>query len=81
MPRYDFILGDFNCLCDRCGFKVRASQTRMTWDGLRVCLRDWEPRHPQDFKRGKVDQQNVPNPRPEPDEVFLATNDVQASDL
>ena len=80
-PKYDFVLGDYQVICDRCGFKVRASQTRMTWDNLRVCKRDWEPRHPQDFKRGRVDKQNVPNPRPEPTEVFLSTNEVTVNDL
>jgi hypothetical protein len=81
MADYDFVPGDYNVICDRCGFKVRASQTRMTWDNLRVCDRDWEPRHPQDFKRGKVDKQHISNPRPEPTDVFLTDNEVTASSL
>jgi hypothetical protein len=58
--------GDFWRICDRCGFQKRASQTFKTWDGLYVCEADFEPRHPQDFVRGRVDRQNVPDPRPEP---------------
>lgn len=58
--------GDFWRICDRCGFRYRASQTFKTWDGLYVCREDWEVRHPQDFVRGRKDLQNVPNARPEP---------------
>lgn len=58
--------GDFWRICDRCGFKYRASQTFKTWDGLYVCHADFETRHPQDFVRGRLDLQNVPNARPEP---------------
>ena len=61
-----YIPGDFWRICDRCGFKVRSSQTRKQWDGLIVCLDDFEERHPQNFVRGRVDRQNVPDPRPEP---------------
>jgi hypothetical protein len=72
--------GDHLVLCDRCGFKMYASQTRKTWDGLRVCEKDWEPRHPQDFVRGKVDKQAVTDPRPEPEDVFV-TGQVKPEDL
>jgi hypothetical protein len=58
--------GDFWRICDECGFKMRASQTRKRWDGLMVCDADFEERHPQDFVRGMIDRQNVPDPRPEP---------------
>lgn len=66
-----YIPGDFWRICDECGFKYRASQTFKRWDGLIVCRADWETRHPQDFVRGRKDIQNVPNPRPEPAEVFV----------
>jgi hypothetical protein len=72
--------GDYFVICDRCGFKHYASETKKTWDGLRVCLKDWEPRHPQDLVRGKVDKQTVKDPRPEPEDVFLTTP-VTAADL
>jgi hypothetical protein len=58
--------GDHWKICDVCGFRCRSSETRKRWDGLITCEADWEPRHPQDFVRGRVDNQNVPNPRPEP---------------
>lgn len=62
----NYIPGDFWRICDRCGFKKRANQTFRTWDGLYVCSEDFESRHPQDFVRGRKDNQIVPNPRPEP---------------
>ena len=42
-------------LCDVCGFATRVKDIKMSWDGLAVCPKDWEPRHPQDFVRGKED--------------------------
>lgn len=60
-----YIPGDFYRMCSRCGGKKRASQTFKTWDGLYVCAEDFETRHPQDFVRGRKDNQNVPDARPE----------------
>jgi len=68
--------GDHYVLCDVCGFKKRASETRMRWDNLRVCKADWEARHPQDFIKPRRDRQAVPNPRPEPQDSFLGPLDV-----
>lgn len=61
----NYIPGDFWRVCDRCGFLYRASMTFKTWDGLYVCREDFETRHPQDFVRGRKDNQNVPGARPE----------------
>lgn len=66
-----YIAGDFWRICDSCGFKVRASQTKKRWDNLVVCMDDWEPQHPQDFVRGRADRQAVPDPRPEPVDRLL----------
>lgn len=62
----NYIPGDFWRIDDRCGGKFRASQTFRTWDGLYVCRDCFEIRHPQDFVRGRLDNQTVPNARPEP---------------
>lgn len=74
-------MGDYNVICDRTGFKVKASQTRKEWNGLRVLNRVWEPRHPQDFLTSKADHQAVPDPRSESADVFVGTNEVQPGDL
>ena len=63
--------GDWNAICDSCGRKFKASQLRRRWDGLRVCKDDWEPRHPQDFLRGKPDKPSVPWSRPEQADTFV----------
>lgn len=70
-----YIPGDFWRVCDRCGFYYRSSQTSRTWDGLYVCHADFETRHPQDFVRGRKDNQNVPNSRPESSPVFIGPLD------
>lgn len=59
--------GQWNALCDRCGFKFKSSQLRKEWTGLRTCRNCWEPRHPQDFVRGKADDQTIPWSRPDTD--------------
>ncbi len=63
--------GDFYRFCEVCGFRYLASETTKRWDNLIVCREDFETRHPQDFVRGRRDSQNVPNPRPEPADVFV----------
>lgn len=73
--------GDYYVICDVCGFKMRASETRRRWDNLRVCMKDWETRHPQDFVRGRRDRQRVPDPRPEPSDNFIEVNDITEADL
>lgn len=72
--------GDNLVTCDRCGFTIYASESKMTWDGLVVCPDDWEPRHPQDYLRGVKEDQSVRVSRPAPTNVFLAA-DVTADDL
>jgi hypothetical protein len=63
--------GDWNAICDVCGFKRKASEMKMRWDGIMCCPEDWEPRQPQDFVRGVPDDQTVPWTRPEPPDVFV----------
>jgi hypothetical protein len=79
---WNYIPGDFWRICDRCGFKYRASETKREWTGLIVCAEKcWEPRHPQDYVKGTRDRQVVRDPRPEADDSFLTANEVTADDL
>ncbi len=71
-PQNRLILGDWNAICDVCGWKYKASDLRKRWDGLMVCEKDWEPRHPQDFIRAIPDMQKVPWTRPETANIFVA---------
>lgn len=66
-----YVPGDFWRICDVCGFKYRSSETSKRWDGLITCSEDWEPRHPQDFVRGRRDRQMAPDARPEAPDAFL----------
>lgn len=73
--------GDYYVICDRCGFKLRRSEARKTWDNLIVCPKDFEERHPQDFVRGVKDRQAAPDPRPETQDRFVSVNEIQPEDL
>jgi hypothetical protein len=77
----NFILGDHNVICDRCGHKVKASATRKEWNGLRVCTAHWEARHPQEFVRGRPERARPVDPRPVSTDLFLTPNQVTASNL
>ena len=65
-------LGDYNALCDVCGFKYKASELKTRWDGIKVCSKDFETRHPQDLRRPARPQKPLPWTRPEPAaDVFI----------
>jgi len=57
--------GDWNFICDVCGFKFKASEGLKRWDGVYVCKADFEFRHPQEKRRGIKDTQNVEWTRPD----------------
>jgi hypothetical protein len=63
--------GDYNAICDRCGFKYKFSKLKKTWDGLYCCSKCWEIRNPQDFVKGVLDNQSVPVTRPESTDEFV----------
>jgi len=58
--------GDHYTTCDRTGFKVRASETKVEWTGARVRKQSWEARHPQDFVRGRKDNMAADGYQPVP---------------
>ncbi len=58
--------------CDLCSSAIRAKDAKKTWDNLIVCPDDWEPRHPQDFVRGRRDDIRAKEPvRSEPADRFI----------
>lgn len=73
--------GNYWMICDVCGFKYRRSEMMQRWDNAWVCGDDWEPRHPQEFLRGKNEQISVPIARPEPEEISIGAGDVTPDDL
>lgn len=70
-------------ICDRTGFKIPVKMGLVyEWDGFMVRQGSWEPRHPQDFLRGRPETEQKGSPRPEPDDdIFLDTNEVSVDDL
>ena len=73
--------GDYNVFCDRTGFKVKASECQMEWNGLLVRSESWEARHPQDTIRGVKDDQSVPIARPKGDPTFVPSGGITVDDL
>lgn len=39
--------GTWKVVCDVCGIQHSSDQIKKRWDGLMVCEKDWEERHPQ----------------------------------
>lgn len=61
----------WRAVCDVCGFEFSNEQIILRWDGLRVCRKDFENRHPQDFLRAvKEESQKLPWTRPEPADIY-----------
>jgi len=71
--RNTLVRGDYNCIDDLHGFKLKRSECRVRWDNALVPSEDWEERHPQDFLRSRQDRQKVPNARPEQTDVFFTS--------
>src|SRR5258706_8408125 len=69
-----FRSGKYNTICDVCGFKFKDTDLRKRWDGLMVCERDWEQRHPQELLRPVPDQTKLPWTRPEGNDQFITPN-------
>ena len=76
MANNDLKLGDWNAICDVCGFKFKASQLRKRWDNAMVCAEDYEERHPSDFFRTRAEDTSVSWTRDEPED-----NDVSPTRL
>jgi hypothetical protein len=67
--------GDWKVVCDVCGFQYPRSQIQQRWDGLQVCAKDYETRHPMDFMkiRGESAFPDVVRPEPETDTFVSVT--------
>lgn len=62
-------MGQWNVICDVCGWKIKSGESKTRWDGLVVCAKDWEIRHPSDFIKAPRPQQAVPFTRPESTDI------------
>lgn len=73
--------GDWNAVCDVCGFKFKASQLKRMWNGLRVCREDFECRNAQEFVRGVPADKAPYGSKAIGEYTFLSPNQVTADDL
>ena len=77
----DFAPYKVQAICEFSGFKVNHDELVRNWDGAMVHRRFADRRNPQDFVRGVLDNQAIPNARPEAADVFLSTNEVTPESL
>jgi hypothetical protein len=63
--------GKWKAICDVCGFQYMNDELMDRWDGYKVCKKDWEPRHPQDFVRSYPERITPPWTRPPQPDVFV----------
>jgi hypothetical protein len=73
-------------ISDRSGFKIKYTDLKTTWDGLRVEPSEWEPKHPQlTPAKNVIDATALFQPRPDNDpeniSIFYgySTQDIFAS--
>lgn len=72
-------MGQHMMVSDRSGFAFPASEIVRQWDGLLVHKDEEEPRHPQEFVRGVVDDYTVRDPRDRaPYEKTVSTGNTAA---
>jgi hypothetical protein len=62
--------GRWSAICDVCGFRFHSDKLQKRWDGLMVCSKDYETKHPSDFFRLKGENVNPPWTRPEPSDTY-----------
>ena len=63
--------GRWSAICDVCGFRFHSDRLQKRWDGLMVCHKDYETRHPQDFIKLKSEHITPPWTRPEEEDEFM----------
>ena len=69
-PSDFFEQGQWNARCDQCYRKLKAGGLLRQWDGLMVCSRCWDPRHPQELVQPIRDPEPPPWTRPDPPPIF-----------
>jgi hypothetical protein len=70
-----------NAVCDRCGFRYKASELKLMWNGLRVCPEDFELRNAQEFVRAMSNDKAPYGSKALGEYIFLSPNEVTADDL
>jgi hypothetical protein len=63
--------GTWKTVCDVCGFWFPSEDLKDRWDGLKVCAKDWEIKHPQLTIRVPPEHVAPPWTRPDPPDSFV----------
>lgn len=80
-PRDKYVPGQWNALCDSCGFKFKSSELQKDYKGLMKCKTCWEPQHPQELIRLPKEDPSVPWARPEPEDVEVVLGPADPDSL
>lgn len=64
--------GTWRAICDVCGFEFPSNEIKDRWDGLKVCPKDWEIKHPQLSIRVRAETIAPPWVRSQPEDVFTS---------
>lgn len=65
-----FLSGQWNAICDRCGFKFKSGELKKDWQGLMVCEKDYEALHPQSLIKLRPEKAIPDWTRPRTEDVF-----------
>lgn len=68
----NFVAGQWNTICDRCGLEFKSDKLKSEWTGLKVCNECYEPRHPQTLIKVPEEHNTPPWTRPEQGAVYVA---------
>lgn len=67
--------GQWNAICDVCGFRFKSDELMKRWDGLMTCHKDYEQDHPQKYLRVDAEKsQDVEYVRFEPTDTFISVS-------
>ena len=77
-----YIVGEHSVTCDICGFRFRRSKATLNWKRQMVCIANcYEPRHPNENVKPRMDITHVKDARPPGEDIFLEYGDVTVDDL
>ena len=70
--------GEWKVVCDVCGFWYTSGEVKKRWDGLIVCKKDFETRHPQTLLRTRTAEKITPAfIRSEPVDRFVSVCTIE----
>jgi len=74
-------IGNNYFFCPICGFRKKVSEGKYNSNKEFVCNECWDPKHPQESVRARVDRISARISRPEPTDTFIDVTDVGWEDL